>query len=197
MMYWGWGKGHCQRGNNYTIKSLQTKKKIIVTVKEKEELIKTECQSTATIVNQLAELYKLHQEIASAPALQDYVEKNDKSCSIISGESYLDWYNILIHFSISSSLTEVIVLTLIFWRYCCRFSSVKFIDGLFWVECFKLIIMLFMFISRTRRIICNFYCKTGRNFTQKEEGWIAWTKAVDGQVWQGRWCTCWERSSHK
>ena len=54
-----------------------------------------ECQSTPTVVNQLTELYKLHKEVASAPVLQDYVEKNDRACSIISGESCLDGYTFL------------------------------------------------------------------------------------------------------
>ena len=42
-------------------------------------------QSSAAVVNQLAEYYKLHQEIHSAPILEDYVRNADKACSIITG----------------------------------------------------------------------------------------------------------------
>lgn len=44
-------------------------------------------QSSVAVVNQLAEYFKLHQEVYSAPMLEDYVTNTDKACSIITGDS--------------------------------------------------------------------------------------------------------------
>eukprot|EP00794_Sanderia_malayensis_P019700 gene19700-21649_t len=89
----------------------KTKKKLAETVKEKNALLNTtevppdattieawekdfrtkamasfEHRSTTSMVSQLAEYYKLHQELLSAPAVQTYIENIDKACSIISGQ---------------------------------------------------------------------------------------------------------------
>eukprot|EP00112_Aurelia_sp_Birch-Aquarium-sp1_P005752 Seg1652.5 transcript_id=Seg1652.5/GoldUCD/mRNA.D3Y31 product="hypothetical protein" protein_id=Seg1652.5/GoldUCD/D3Y31 len=43
-------------------------------------------QNSVAVVNQLAEYFKLHQEVFSVPMLEDYVTNTDKACSIITGQ---------------------------------------------------------------------------------------------------------------
>eukprot|EP00795_Rhopilema_esculentum_P016199 gene16199-7570_t len=93
---------------------VKAKEKINVAKQEKSELLKTatsrpddtliktwetefrskarasfDRQSSSTVVNQLAEYFKLHQEVSTAPVLQEFVERNDKACSIMSGQEEL------------------------------------------------------------------------------------------------------------
>ena len=45
-------------------------------------------QSSTTVTNQLAEYFKLHQEVFSVPIFEDYMKSTDKANSIITGKTH-------------------------------------------------------------------------------------------------------------